>query len=114
MDTPSCGSHPPGPATSPSPSDLADHAVAAAGEVVCGTWVQVLIECQNQAEAAMKAASVRCGDAERDPAAIASAHVGLEQALATARSTSHAREWARAGIALELARLFRLFRRIVA
>jgi hypothetical protein len=121
MDNSSCGSHrdretarrttPPTPATTSSPSDLADHAVAAAEEVVCDAWVQMLVECRDQAEATMKAASVRCDDArrtlatalvERAPAGIASAHADLEQALATARSTSRACEQARAGIALEL------------
>jgi hypothetical protein len=90
---------------------LADHAVATAEEVVCDTWVQMLIEYRDQAEAAIKAASTRCDDARRTlataligraPAAIASAHADLEQALATARSTSRACERARAGIALEL------------
>lgn len=121
MDTPSYGSNrdretarrttPPGPGTTPLPSDPAGHAIAAAEEVVCAAWVQVLIECRDRAEAAAKAASVRCDDArrtlatalvERAPAAIASAHAGLEQALATARSTSRACDRANAGIALEL------------
>ena len=96
---------------SPSPSDLADHAVAAAEEIVCDAWVQMLLEHRDRAQLAMEAASMRCDDArrtlaaalhERAPARIASAHADLEEALTTARLTSHACEQAREGLALQL------------